>query len=140
MHIMQRQLTIRFIFKSFEPLPLSFANFFFSENPPRKISLVTSWQTKVIWSSKESKEPEKWRVNYISSVMLESERAVTERLVVLTLLEGLALVVGVVLTSLVELLQEGQVGGVPWHQTFLVQQCQDTDVRLKTESHTVYLE
>lgn len=72
--------------------------------------------------------------------MLESECAVTERLVVLTLLEGLALVMGVVLTRLVELLQEGQVGGVPRHQAFLVQQCQDTDVRLKTESHTVYLE
>lgn len=72
--------------------------------------------------------------------MLESECAVTERLVVLTLLEGLALVVRVVLTRLVELLQEGQVGGVPRHQAFLVQQCQDTNVRLKTESHTVYLE
>lgn len=72
--------------------------------------------------------------------MLESERAVTERLVILTLLEGLALVVGVVLTCLVEFLQEGQVGGVPGPQAFLVQQCQDTDVRLKTYSHTDYLE
>lgn len=79
-------------------------------------------------------------VSYISSIMLESERAVTERLVILTLLEGLALVVGVVLTCLVEFLQEGQVGGVPRPQAFLVQQCQDTDVRLKTESHTDYLE
>lgn len=36
MHIMQRQLTIRFIFKSFEPLPLSFAFFFSQKNPPEK--------------------------------------------------------------------------------------------------------
>lgn len=72
--------------------------------------------------------------------MLESERAVTERLVVLTLFEGLALVVWVVLTRLVELLQEGQVSGVPWPQAFLVQQCQDTNVGLKAESHTAYLE
>lgn len=114
--------------------------FFFFRKPLQKNLIV--WQANLFEAAKKVhiRKQKKWHVNYISSVMLESERAVTERLVILTLLEGLALIVGVVLTCLVEFLQEGQVGGIPRPQAFLVQQCQDTDVRLKTESHTDYLE